>query len=121
MKPFFFIGPLLEEGVYLPDFRAGWQEHKGEEHGNGTYSEQTQGDGLSIQAAIWNGEGKAILCIHGLTANCRCWDLLASGLAPRHRVVALDLRGRGHSEAPPSGYSLAHHVRDILALLDDLL
>ena len=81
---------------------------------------QTRGDGLSLQAAIWNGEGKPILCIHGLTANCRCWDLLASGLAPRHRVVALDLRGRGHSEAPSSGYSLAHHVRDILALLDDL-
>lgn len=78
------------------------------------------GHGVKIQTAQWDGNGKPILCIHGITANCRCWDVMASGLSPAHRVVAMDLRGRGLSESPNSGYSIAHHCQDILALLDDL-
>lgn len=76
-------------------------------------------NGIRIQVAIWEGRGKTVLCVHGLTANCRCWDLVASSLAPRHRVLAMDLRGRGHSDAPPSGYSLEHHCEDLLSLMDD--
>ncbi len=78
------------------------------------------GHGVKIQLAQWDGKGKAILCIHGITANCRCWDVIASGLSPAHRVVAMDLRGRGLSESPDSGYSIAHHCKDILSVLDDL-
>jgi len=70
--------------------------------------------------AVWKGKGKDILCIHGLTANCRCWDLIASSLSPRHKVIALDLRGRGLSDSPSSGYSMKHHCRDILSVMDDL-
>ncbi len=78
------------------------------------------GDGVEIQIAQWEGEDKAILCIHGITANCRCWDVIADALSPSHRVLAMDLRGRGLSEAPSAGYSMEHHCRDILAVLDDL-
>ena len=78
------------------------------------------GYGVKIQLAQWDGIGKPILCIHGITANCRCWDVIASGLSPAHRVVAMDLRGRGLSESPDSGYSIAHHCKDILSVLDDL-
>jgi len=80
---------------------------------------KAKGDGVKIQLAVWEGKGKQILCIHGLTANCRSWDLLASSLAPRHKVLAMDLRGRGLSDSPPSGYSVENHCRDILALMDD--
>jgi pimeloyl-ACP methyl ester carboxylesterase len=78
------------------------------------------GHGVKIQLAQWDGNGKPVLCIHGITANCRCWDVMASGLSPAHRVIAMDLRGRGLSDSPDSGYSIAHHCQDILALLDDL-
>jgi len=81
---------------------------------------KAKGDGVEIQLALWEGAGKTVLCIHGLTANCRCWDNLAQGLAPDHRVFAMDIRGRGLSEKPPSGYSIDHHCRDIHALLQDL-
>jgi pimeloyl-ACP methyl ester carboxylesterase len=81
---------------------------------------RVKGDGVEIQLAIWEGTGKPILCIHGITANCRCWDVVASALSPQYHVVAMDLRGRGLSDMPPTGYSLAHHCRDIHALLDDL-
>ncbi len=78
-----------------------------------------KGDGVEIQVAVWEGRGKEIFCVHGLTANCRCWDGIASALAPQYRVRALDLRGRGFSEKPPSGYSIAQHVRDIDEILKD--
>ena len=78
------------------------------------------GHGVEIQLAQWGDEGKPILCIHGITANCRCWDVMASNLSPDHRVMAMDLRGRGRSESPDSGYSIKHHCKDILAILDDM-
>jgi len=81
---------------------------------------RAEGDGLQIQLAIWEGEGQPILCVHGLTANCRCWDLIASTLVPEYNILAMDLRGRGLSDKPSSGYSLQHHIRDIVCLLDDL-
>jgi pimeloyl-ACP methyl ester carboxylesterase len=80
---------------------------------------KAKGDGVSIQLAVWEGKGKEVLCVHGLTANCRCWDLIASSLAPAHKIIAMDLRGRGLSDSPPSGYSVENHCRDILALMDD--
>jgi pimeloyl-ACP methyl ester carboxylesterase len=81
---------------------------------------QAKGDGVEIQLAVWEGKGKTVLCVHGLTANCRCWDTMAEALAPDHTIVAMDLRGRGLSDKPPTGYSIDHHCSDILALLDDL-
>ncbi len=81
---------------------------------------RAMGDGVEIQLAQWEGEEKAILCIHGITANCRCWDVIADALSPSHTVLAMDLRGRGLSGAPSTGYSMEHHSRDILAVLNDL-
>jgi pimeloyl-ACP methyl ester carboxylesterase len=80
---------------------------------------KAKGDGVKIQLVVWEGKGKEILCIHGITANSRFWDCLASALAPHHRVIAMDLRGRGLSEKPPTGYSIKHHCKDIAALMDD--
>jgi len=81
---------------------------------------RARGDGVEIQLATKEGPGKQVLCVHGLTANCRCWDIVAACLTPAHAVLAMDLRGRGLSDKPASGYSLQQHVRDIFFLLDDL-
>ena len=81
---------------------------------------KVQGDGVRVNVAIWEGGGKPILCIHGITANCRCWDTLAEVLAPEFQVIAMDLRGRGQSDKPSQGYSLEYHLKDINCLLDDL-
>jgi pimeloyl-ACP methyl ester carboxylesterase len=81
---------------------------------------RTRGDGIDIQLALWSGEGRAIICVHGLTANCRCWDTMAASLAPRYKVIALDLRGRGLSEKPPEGYGVEQHCRDIEAVIENL-
>lgn len=74
---------------------------------------KARGDGIQIQLAIWEGKGKEILCIHGITANCRFWDCLASALVPHHKIIAMDLRGRGLSDKPPTGYSIYGSVYGI--------
>jgi pimeloyl-ACP methyl ester carboxylesterase len=81
---------------------------------------KVRGDGVQINLATWQGNAGPILGIHGITANCRCWDVLAEALIPDYTILAMDLRGRGQSEKPSSGYSLYNHLRDINCLLDDL-
>jgi pimeloyl-ACP methyl ester carboxylesterase len=78
---------------------------------------RTAGDGVEIALAIWGGEGETVFCIHGISASCRCWDNVAAALIPQHEILAMDLRGRGLSEKPASGYSVSQHCRDIHALL----
>lgn len=64
--------------------------------------------------------GGLILCVHGLSANCRSFDRLVPPLvAAGHHVVTVDLRGRGHSEiTPPGTYGWHSHVRDLLEIAD---
>ena len=81
---------------------------------------RAKGDGIEIQLAIREGRGKHILCLHGLTANCRCWDVIAAGLTPAHSITAVDFRGRGLSDKPPTGYSWQHHVQDMFYVLEDI-
>ena len=81
---------------------------------------KSKGDAVEIQVAQWEGTGETVLCIHGLTSNCRSFDGIAEGISPPHRVLALDLRGRGLSEKPDSGYSIDHHCRDIASVVADL-
>jgi len=78
------------------------------------------GDGLEIQLARWPGPKPAVLAVHGLTANCRCWDTMAQELGGQRELLAMDLRGRGRSDKPATGYSLENHCADIDAVLDHL-
>lgn len=62
-----------------------------------------------------------IVMLPGLSANAHAFDgLAAAGLSPRFRTIALDLRGRGDSDKPDTGYTLEDHASDVLALLDRL-
>ena len=81
---------------------------------------EVNGDGVKINLAKWEGSRGPILCVHGITANCRCWDVLADVLAPEYRILSMDLRGRGRSEKPANGYGLDYHLRDIDCLMDSL-
>lgn len=82
------------------------------------------GNGVGIQLACWcdftAAVQGAVLCIHGLSANLQCWSQIAPSLQTAHPLLAMDLRGRGHSDQPPTGYSLAAHVEDIRCVLDAL-
>ena len=66
------------------------------------------------------GEGQAILLVHGIAASSVTWHEAMRALAPRYRVVAPDLLGHGDSEKPAGDYSLGAHasfLRDLLRAL----
>jgi pimeloyl-ACP methyl ester carboxylesterase len=67
------------------------------------------------------GGDPPIVLLPGITANVHNFDgLINAGLAPRFRVVGLDLRGRGLSDKPAQGYSIAEHAADVIGVLDAL-
>lgn len=62
-------------------------------------------------------DGRPVLALHGVSGHALRWQLLADDL-PDLRILAVDLRGHGHSPwAPP--WHLEQHVADALAVLDD--
>jgi pimeloyl-ACP methyl ester carboxylesterase len=79
-----------------------------------------QANGIQLHYADTPGGSPPLVLIHGLTANCRCFDVVADRLAPRLRVIAPDMRGRGASDKPAAGYTMADHAADVLGLLDAL-
>jgi pimeloyl-ACP methyl ester carboxylesterase len=66
--------------------------------------------------------GEPVLCLPGLTANARSFDLIGDRLAAEgFRPVALDLRGRGRSDLTgPGTYGWPAHARDVLDAADRL-
>ena len=86
----------------------------------------TSEDGLRLHYRDYphSGAGPAdkspIICIPGLTRNARDFEELAAKLAPRRRVLCLDLRGRGDSAyaKDPATYTPQTYVGDLAALLD---
>jgi pimeloyl-ACP methyl ester carboxylesterase len=75
-----------------------------------------------LQAAS-HGGGPLVICLHGLTSNCRAFDFLGERLAGAGlHAAALDLRGRGLSAVGPSGVTggLDAHVADVLAVANAL-
>jgi pimeloyl-ACP methyl ester carboxylesterase len=77
-------------------------------------------DTITLATHEWPGRGPAVVAIHGLTSNHTVWYPIADALGGSHRLIAYDLRGRGDSDKPPTGYTLAHHAADLLGLLDRL-
>jgi pimeloyl-ACP methyl ester carboxylesterase len=67
------------------------------------------------------GGSPSLVLLHGLSANAHCFGgLIGAGLSPSFRVIAPDLRGRGKTDKPATGYTMADHARDVLSLLDAL-
>ncbi|MGH2738952.1 MAG: alpha/beta fold hydrolase [Actinomycetota bacterium] len=65
------------------------------------------------------GEGPAVVLLHGLPTSAHLWRDLVPILAPRFRAVAPDLLGYGASEKSPDGAldirAQAGYVRELLA------
>lgn len=74
-------------------------------------------------------DGKPVLLIHGLTDNIRSWVLSMDALHkldPKLRIIAVDLRGHGHSSmpdakacapAPEACYRMADLAADVIAFM----
>jgi pimeloyl-ACP methyl ester carboxylesterase len=60
----------------------------------------TSGD-VPIAARDFGGDGPGMLLVHGAGGNLAHMTVLAHALGPTYRVVAVDLRGHGHSGDAP--------------------
>ena len=56
--------------------------------------------------------------IQGLGVDHRGWALQRGAFGRRHRCIAPDNRGTGHSDAPPGPYDLGRMAADAIAVLD---
>ena len=63
------------------------------------------------------GSGPTLLLLHGVTDHAAYWGWTARQLAQNFDVIAIDQRGHGLSDSPPSGYRLTDYVADAYAVL----
>ncbi|TNF59054.1 MAG: alpha/beta hydrolase [Burkholderiales bacterium] len=84
-----------------------------------------QAGGQGRRLAYWDWPSEAatpvstVVCVHGLSRQGRDFDCLARALRGRHRVVAVDVAGRGHSDrlSDPMQYQVPTYVVDLGHLL----
>ncbi|MDQ6433991.1 alpha/beta hydrolase [Mesorhizobium sp. LHD-90] len=76
------------------------------------------GNGLTLAyVEAGNTDGVPTLLLHGYTDNSRSWSLIAPFLKNR-RLLAVDLRGHGKSEAPPCCYAYTDLANDAALFLE---
>lgn len=85
----------------------------------GKMDQFSQTNNITLHYLDHSGGEPTIVLMHGLTANAHFFDGLASSRLP-NRLLAVDLRGRGQSDKPDTGYSMAEHAADIIGLMDNL-
>jgi len=89
-------------------------------HIDGVTHHWVRARGLDFHYAEAGAGDDVVLCLHGWPQHWYEWRHLMPALADRHRVLALDLRGYGWSDAPPDGYEKENLADDVLAVLDEL-
>ena len=77
-------------------------------------------DGLELYYREYGSGDRAVVCLHGLSRNCKDFHDLAVHLSQGYRVICPDLRGRGQSQYDPKGktYNMVAYTRDVQRLLE---
>ncbi|TDD29057.1 alpha/beta hydrolase [Nonomuraea terrae] len=61
---------------------------------------------------------RVIIAVHGISASLMAWAAVGRSLPEGWSLVAMDLRGRGHSASLPGPYGLPRHAEDVLRVAD---
>ena len=102
-------GPLSVAGA--PDLPAGFTD---------TFSSRYVDTGDVRLHAVIGGEGPPLLLVHGWPETWYAWRLVMPELASTFEVIAVDQRGIGLSDKPPSGYDTGTLAADLIGLMDEL-
>lgn len=81
---------------------------------------EIRSNGTQIHVAQRGSGELALVFLHYYGGSSRTWDGVANELADRYRIVAIDHRGWGHSEAPADGYRIADLAADAEGVIDEL-
>jgi pimeloyl-ACP methyl ester carboxylesterase len=78
-------------------------------------------NGIQLHYLDHGGNGPNLVIAPGLTANAHFFNgLVAAGLTDHFHVYALDLRGRGRSDKPKTGYRMRDHAQDVIGFIEHL-
>lgn len=66
------------------------------------------------------GKGTPLVFLHGFPLSKEAWEPQVKALSDHYRVIAIDLRGHGESDAPLWHYTMGMYVGDVIGLLDKL-
>jgi pimeloyl-ACP methyl ester carboxylesterase len=68
------------------------------------------------------GNGRPLVCVHGSLCDFRNWSAVLGPLGARHRVIAVSLRHffPEHWDGSGDTYSLAQHIDDMIAFIEEL-
>lgn len=73
-------------------------------------------------AIAWGSHGPndrpAVVLLHSLGLDSAMWEPQVAALAGQFRVVVMDMRGHGRSDAPPGPYTMADLALDVLAVTE---
>jgi pimeloyl-ACP methyl ester carboxylesterase len=99
--------------VYGPGGRSPWLDIDWRRH-----QRWVDVDGQAVNTIeLGGGEGQPIVFVHGLSGSWPNWLEQLPVLARKHRVLALDLPGFGHSPMPAGEISIPAYARLLDALL----
>ncbi len=81
----------------------------------------TTGDGVHLHVEDSGGDGRPVVLVPGFTADTTSWVFQTDALvAAGHRVVVVDRRSHGRSDAPTFGHRMARHGMDLHEVVDQL-
>ena len=95
-----------------PDWRqTDWREH--------LHWAEIEGKRMNY-VDVGSGEGPPIVFIHGLSGTWQNWLENLPYFAQKHRCIAMDLPGFGHSDMPAEKISISGYARQVDALCEQL-
>ena len=74
---------------------------------------------VNIHAVI-GGDGPPVVLLHGFPQTWWEWHKIMPSLAAQRTVIAIDLRGAGHSDCPQGGYDKATLAGDVHGVMEAL-
>jgi pimeloyl-ACP methyl ester carboxylesterase len=79
-------------------------------------------NGVKLNFELHGGSGDPFVLVHGYTGDITDWRHQLPAFSPSFRLLIVDNRGHGQSEAPPdrSAYTVEQMASDIEALVDEL-
>lgn len=73
---------------------------------------------LRLNAELSGPEtGPVVVMLHALGTNLSVWDKVVTAL-PQHRILRLDMRGHGKSDAPVGPYAMGTLIHDVERVMD---
>lgn len=76
----------------------------------------TKINGINLNVTVL-GNGQPLILLHGIGGDHTQMEIIAKPLSKHFKTIALDCRGHGKSDKPPS-YTLQDHINDILGIMD---